>query len=150
VRGLARAPGSPWRAFVRRHMSWPIVAIIVVVAIATLLFALNRNGREAAPDIRGLSLLRQGGSDLSKPHQVEFFLHFASKEDGDRVAEKLRLQGFVISRSESSKGVHPWTVVATRSMVPEVTELVRLRSTLTELAAAEHGDYDGWGSPVVK
>jgi len=35
-------------------------------------------------------------------------------------------------------------------MVPEAKELVRLRSMLTLLSSSEKGNYDGWGTPVVK
>ena len=36
-----------------------------------------------------------------------------------------------------------------KTMVPNEAELERLRRLFNEIAAAQEGDYDGWGAEVV-
>ena len=78
-------------------MSWLIAAVVIVVV--AILLALRFAGREATPDVRVLSQLRQAGSDLNKPHPIEFFLYFSSEEGRNRAASQLRSLGFAVSVS---------------------------------------------------
>jgi Regulator of ribonuclease activity B len=125
-----------------------IVVIAVVVLGAAYLFF--RGGGEAAPDVGVLSQLRQAGSDLSKPHAIEFFMYFPNEASANSVASKLQSEGFSVKVSPSASGESEWLALATKSMVPAVAELVRLRGKLTAMSVAEKGTYDGWGTPVVK
>jgi hypothetical protein len=135
-------------------MSWLTVAMILAVVIAVVLFTrrdrAGGGGTGPGPDAWVLSKLRQAGSDLNKAHPIEFFLYFPSSEAADRVAAKLESQGFTVKSGVNPKSKDQWSVAATKSLVPELAEMVRLRSTLGELAATEHGSYDGWGTEVVK
>lgn len=124
-----------------------VTAVIVVLAAAFLFF---RSGGEATPDVAVLSQLRQAGSDLSKPHAIEFFMYFPSEAAAKSVASKLEGEGFNVKVSASASGKAEWLALATRSMVPAVADLVRLRAMLTAMSATEQGTYDGWGTPVVK
>jgi len=126
-----------------------VVVALTVVAVGAFLF-FRSVGSEAAPDVAVLSQLRQAGSDLSKPHDIEFFMYFPSEAAAETIASLLTSRGFLVEVKAAASGKPEWLALATRSMVPEAAELVRLRSVLTELSAAQKGNYDGWGTPIVK
>jgi len=123
------------------------VVAAIVVGAAILVY---RAGSEGKPDIMVLSQLRQAGSDLTKRHDIEFFVYVPTEAAANRVASSLAPQGFAAKVAPAAGGKPMWLVLATRSMIPDVGELVRLRNLLTQLAESEQGSYDGWGSPVVK
>jgi len=43
-----------------------------------------------------------------------------------------------------------WLCFATKRMVPDHEELVRLRKRFNSIASESQGEYDGWGTEVVK
>jgi hypothetical protein len=124
--------------------------LVLVCAIATLLFVWPRVARaQQGLDAQVIAQLRKAGSNLAKPHQIEFFLYVATREAAERLASKVRQLHFDVKVEPAAKG-SDWLVLATKSLVPAESELVRLRTTFGELAAAENGTYDGWGTEVVK
>ncbi|MEW5789018.1 MAG: ribonuclease E inhibitor RraB [Pseudomonadota bacterium] len=127
-----------------------IVIACVVAFVGGAVILLRIAGSNAAPDVAVLSLLRQAGSDLNKPHEIEFFLYLPNQAAAERVATKLVHQGFGTSVSAAASGKSGWLLLATRTMVPGVAELVRLRALLSAHASAEQGEYDGWSTPAVK
>lgn len=134
-------------------MSMSSTSIVITVVVALVVGAglfLNRASAQTDPDSLVLTQLRKAGSNLGKPHDIEFFLYFPSEAAAGRVASKLRADGFGVTVSPAAGGGSDWLALATRSMVPEAKELVRLRSMFTLLSSAEKGNYDGWGTPVVK
>ena len=124
------------------------VTIAVIVLAAGAFFWWN--GREATPDVAGLSKLRQAGSNLRSPHSMEFFLYFPSKEAAQRASLELTREGFVVEVKPSASSSGSWLTLAKKNMVPAVAELVQIRESLSKLAATEHGQYDGCGASVVK
>jgi hypothetical protein len=124
--------------------------VLLAVVAAAAFFFFRGTGSEAGPDTAVISQLRQAGSDLSKPHDIEFFMYFPSEAAAATVASALTSQGFRVEVKPSAGGKSEWLALATRSMVPEAAELVRLRAVLTEISSAQKGDYDGWGTPIVK
>src|SRR5262245_5883758 len=48
----------------------------------------------AEEDQQVLDQLREAGSDLSKPHAMEFYLHFPSEESANVVALRVKAEGF--------------------------------------------------------
>jgi len=103
-----------------------------------------------SPDAQGVAQLREVGSRRSQPHQVEFFLYFPSETAAQRVADRLTGMGLEAEVMPGTGGDLPWLTFATRSMLPEVGELERLREVFDDLCAGEAGRYDGWGTPVVE
>ena len=127
-----------------------IVVIVVLVAVLAVLLMRPTAVQTLDGDAAVIEQLRIAGSDLQKPHTVEFFLYFPSEAGAQHVAEKLDAMGFVPEVKVAAAGSNlPWLLFATRSMVPKLEELGRLRILLRELAAAEQGEYDGWGTPIV-
>lgn len=98
-----------------------------------------------------LGLLEVKGSDLSKPHEIDFFLYFPFG-GYTRLAAKLIAQaGF---RTEVTKfdnaGRHKWDLQATKTMIPKSWTLRRLRIVFSIIAAVGLGEYDGWQTDLVK
>lgn len=123
--------------------------IVLLGAVVLGVFLWPRVARaQQDPDAQVLVQLKKAGSDLSKPHPIEFFLYAPSKEAADRLASKVRVLHFDAKVEPAAQGSQ-WLVLATKSMVPTQADLVSIREQFTALATAEKGEYDGWGTPVV-
>jgi hypothetical protein len=133
------------------------LAIVIAAILATaLMYYLEYRKRVAASDTNTapsdaevIEQLRLAGSDLSKPHDVEFFLYFATEKDAQDIAAQLVQAGYetIVRKGD---GESQYLLKATRAMVPSESELVRIRYQFGSLAAASGGVYDGWGTPVVR
>lgn len=131
----------------------PSISVVIIAALALVVGAalfINRVGTETDPDVLVLTQLRNAGSNLGKPHDIEFFMYLPNEAAASRVATRLRVDGFGVAVSPAAGSGSDWLALATRSMVPEAKELARLRNLFTLLSSAEKGNYDGWGTPVVK
>ena len=93
--------------------------LVILGAVVLGLFAWPRIARaQQDPDARVLAQLRKAGSDLSKPHAIEFFLYVPTREAAERLASKLRTIKFETKVAASPQADH-WLVSATKSMVPD-------------------------------
>lgn len=128
---------------------WMIYAILLlIVAVAVFLFARRATSRKGS-DAHVLEQLTRAGSNLTRPHKIEFRFYFPSGELAERVNAALRADGFQVSTQEVAQG-NQYVVRATRSMVPLLSELQSLRAKFDEVATREGGIYDGWSAEVVK
>jgi regulator of RNase E activity RraB len=93
--------------------------------------------------------LRKTGSNLSKPHSVEFFLYFPTKAAAETAASSIRNAGFEVTVKRAAQG-DSWLCFATKVMVPELSDIQRIRQDFTALATSLNGEYDGWGTQIVK
>ena len=93
--------------------------------------------------------LKKAGSDLSKPHKIEFFLYFPSHSVAERAALRIREAGFQVEVRRAAKG-NDWLCFATKMIVPELSALQQIRRDFSSLAASLKGEYDGWGTPIEK
>ena len=93
--------------------------------------------------------LERAGSDLSKPHKIEFFLYFPSQSVAERAALRIREAGFQVEVRRAAKG-NDWLCLATKTMIPELSALEEIRRDFSSLAASLKGEYDGWGTPIEK
>jgi regulator of RNase E activity RraB len=112
-------------------------------------FSVFGSSENADPDESVLVQLEKVGSDLSKPHKIEFFLYFPSQSVAERAALRIREAGFQVEIRRAAKGNH-WLCLATKTMVPEVSALQQIRRDFSSLAASLKGEYDGWGTPIEK
>ena len=106
--------------------------------------------RKKSPDLDGevLVQLRKAGSDLSKPHLIEFFLYLPSQSFAEEVARKVRASAFSAKVEPAAKG-NDWLCLATKEMIPDLAALQKIRSDFDSLTRSMGGVYDGWGTPVV-
>ena len=108
----------------------------------------NQNIRKANPDVRVLDLLKKVGSDLSKVHEIEFFLYFPNSETAENVKVELVQKGFSVEISQAAKGQN-WLCLVSKRMVPDYNDLAKLRYDLIAIAEKNNGEYDGWGTLAI-
>jgi hypothetical protein len=126
-----------------------IVAALVVAGIIALLPFGKSAAANAPTDDDVIEQLRLAGSNLSKPHPIDFYIYVPSKEAAERVSGVLSNQGFRVKVQYSAIDSN-WLALASKSVVPTSAALAKLRQDLTALATHEHGQYDGWEAAVVK
>jgi hypothetical protein len=132
----------------------PVPTIIFCAGMLILaLFALrkqySRHERTPRdPEARVLSHLQRLGSDFSRPHPIEFFLYFPTRQGAESAGNQLRMRGFSVQVEKLPDG-SSWLCFAVKEMIPEYFELVNLRFELSELANSYDGEYDGWGTPII-
>jgi hypothetical protein len=111
---------------------------------------LNAPAMDAAPaDAAAVAQLREGGSDLNKPHSIDFFLIFPSESGALWAARRLETMGFQTMVRAPEAGLPQWQLVASRSMIPDPDDLAHLRDLFGDLAGSQGGQYDGWETAVV-
>ncbi len=93
--------------------------------------------------------LRKAGSDLPKPHKIEFFIYFPTQALAEQAASRIRYEGFQVEVEKAAKG-DAWLCFTTRTMVPELAALQKIRRDFDAIAGSLKGDYDGWGTEVEK
>ena len=128
---------------------WVIYAIILLVASVVVFLFMRRTTPGTAADAKITEQLAKAGSNLSRPHKIEFRFYFPSAQFAERVSATLKADGFQVATQEVVRG-HQYLVRATRTMVPLLPELQSLRSRFDELATREGGIYDGWSAEAVK
>jgi len=101
-------------------------------------------------DARLIDQLRKRGSDPFKPHDLDFFLAFPTREAADEVAAQMTTEGFktdVIDTPES--GDLRYSLHAQKSLHLTVPDMQELSRRLTDMATAKSGRYDGWSAKQV-
>ena len=102
-------------------------------------------------DLQTISVLRQAGSNMSKPHKLEH--HFVSKSK--RSLEVLRNRA-IASKHEVSEILSTGTLLKTYffdiiiDTVPTIENVTPATTAMQRLAAEHSCSYDGWGCEVVK
>ena len=94
--------------------------------------------------------LRAAGSDLSKTHDVDFFFYFPGKAQADAAAAELSASEYKLVAVESAPKSTLWQIHAKRSMAVRLEAMNATTRALEALASRHGGDYDGWGTAVVK
>ena len=125
------------------------VAIINLLVIMGLFSSLFGCTRKPDPDEAVIVQLRKAGSDLSKPHTIDFYLYFPSQSAAEQAAARIRQTGFVAKVKRAAKG-DDWLCLGTKKVVPELSAMQGITSDLNALAKSLHGDYDGWEAKVEK
>ena len=101
-------------------------------------------------DARLIDQLRKRGSDPFKPHDVDFFFAFPSREAADGLAAQLSSEGFktdVVDTPEN--GELRYSLHAQKSLQLTVPDMQDLSRRLTDAALAKEGRYDGWSAKQV-
>lgn len=101
-------------------------------------------------DAQVIESLRAAGSNMSKPHDIEFFLVFGDRSQASDAAAEMELLGYQIFAIDASPDRMQWQVHATRQMVPALEPMRATTRALEALAQKHGGDYDGWGTALVQ
>ena len=132
-------------------MPLSLLVVLGLLGIYLLLRGQSRARTAASgvdPDATTLAELARAGSDLERSHEMEFFLYLPDRGSADAAAVQLAAEGFGVEVKAAEEG-GDWLCLATRSMVPTLDELQRLRRHLAAVAESREGAYDGWGATVV-
>jgi hypothetical protein len=89
------------------------------------------------------------GSDISKPHNFDFYLYVPSEVAARQAADKVRESEFAAEVLPGASGGN-WLCRATITIVPEVAPLDEIGNFLEQVATALDGEFDGWESDVIK
>jgi regulator of RNase E activity RraB len=131
----------------------PLSALIVLGLLGVYLMLRGRARQHATAgipadgDAETLEQLARAGSDLSRPHKIEFFLFLPTQEAAEAVAGELQQEGFSVAVSPGEASTD-WLCLATREMLPELAALRSWRGRLAAMAESRQGAYDGWGTEV--
>lgn len=104
---------------------------------------------EADTDQQVLNQLQEAGSDLSKPHPLEFYLYFPAEESAHQAAEMIADDGFSVEVKRAAQG-SAWMCYVTKRMAPKRSEIAAIGKRFRSLAQEFGGEYDGWETEVVK
>ena len=100
-------------------------------------------------DLKVLLSLRKNGSNLDQEHKIEFVINFSTSEVAEDVAVEIRKNGFEVKVVETSPN-EKLECLATKEMIPTYTEILAVRHYFEALALRYKGQYDGWGTEIVK
>ena len=127
----------------------PIAVLGLIVVVGGIVYAnvTSRLSKMEGPDKAVVDQSIKLGDDLSKPREVEFFLYFPTEESTYEASVKVRDLGFNVTVELSGYDAR-WLCFATKRMVLDLEELVRIREQFEALAVALDGEYDGWGTGV--
>lgn len=128
-----------------------VIALIVIALLLGVAFCSFGQQATAPPvnDDAVIDQLRLAGSDLSKPHPIDFYLYAPTQESAERIARVLSHKGFKVKVEQTATDTE-WLTLATKEVIPTSAALADIRRDLTALALSEHGDYDGWEAPVIR
>jgi regulator of RNase E activity RraB len=101
-------------------------------------------------DARVIDNLRQAGADLSRTHDIDFFLMFTRESSAYSAAAEIEKLGYNVIAIEALPGREQWQVHAKRMMVPKLDAMTAITRGLEALAQFHGGYYDGWGTVAVK
>jgi hypothetical protein len=125
-----------------------LASLLVVPLIGGIL---SRWQKKEEPDLdqQVLDQLKQAGSDLSKPHDIDFFLYFPTEASANEAAKdvKVEVDDVKVQLGADKKN---WLCFATKRMIANHDKLVGLRRRFNQIAHQGQGEYDGWGTEVVK
>jgi hypothetical protein len=122
---------------------------VLITILIMGLFGLFGCSKKPDLDESVLIQLKKAGSNLSKPHHIEFFLYFPTQEIAEQAAPKIRASGFAVEVKQAAQGTD-WLCFATKTMVPDLSALQKIRQDFNALTIPLNGVYDGWGTPVEK
>jgi regulator of RNase E activity RraB len=108
---------------------------------------MNPMGQDLPNDANGDVLRRMlaDGADLSKPHDIDFFIAAPNEQAGSAIASAAEQQGFSVDLDKDEEAAD-WTVCCSRSMVPDHAAITQTEQQLDALARPLGGWIDGWGA----
>jgi len=92
-----------------------------------------------------LRRLRDCGSNLSKPMEIDFFVAAPSRESGERISAEVTALGFQVSLEQDEES-DAWTCYCSKTLVPEHALVSKIEAELGEIARPYGGFVDGFGS----
>ncbi len=101
------------------------------------------NLQTPGPDSAVIRLMVKYRSDVTKLRTIWFYLYFPTKENALIAKSALAASGFSVD-IERSAADSQWLCLASKEMIADDKELIKLRRYFTKLAGNLNGNYDGW------
>jgi len=102
---------------------------------------------EVAHDQKTIDQLRAAGSDVTKPHEIDFYLYFPTEAEAGEAAATLTGRGYRATVRPGADNKN-WLCLASKTMPPTIQNLTEAHGVLKGLAVKYKGDYDGWETAV--
>ncbi len=125
-------------------------AILLILFLLCALTGAKAQQAALEQDARVIELLRQNGSDLTKPHRIDFFFVLPTRPSAESLAKEVQSLGFSVIGIKRLRDSLLWELQAQRLSVPELASMRLTTVQLTALAAQFGGEYEGWGAPIAK
>ena len=125
------------------------VFIIYIATTIALLGGLFGCTKRLDPDEAVIVQLRKAGSDLSRPHAIDFYLYFPNKSAAEEAAARMRDTGYQTEVKRAAKGDN-WLCLGKKKVIPKLPTIQGITRDLDALAKSYGGDYDGWEAEVVR
>jgi len=125
-----------------------LIVVLILVVVGAGIFRYRDAEAQTTRDGQTIAQLKKAGSDVTKPHAIDFFFYFPTQEAADRIAVRLSEFGLTTKVDHAAKGPK-WVIQGQKTMVPDELELLKLRKEFDALVATDRGEYDGWGTEIV-
>ena len=105
----------------------------------------------SGPDLRTeiLAQLRRTGSDISKPHTIEFYLYFPTEMPARQAGKELSEHEYQVQVRPAATGA-VWLCLASATLIPETAPLGEMGHLIDQLVSELGGEFDGWEAEVIK
>ena len=125
-----------------------------LVVILVALLALSGCGAAESSqvdegDAQVVQSLKDNGSDLSKPHPIDFYFYFRDRMSAEKLRDELTGPGWKLDVHQTPDS-SDWTVIASTVMVPDLQAISELTVKFNALSSELGGEYDGWEAAVTK
>lgn len=117
--------------------------------IAKILAASYKDSDASEEDKNILKQMREAGSKIEKPHDLEFFFKMPSEQSAKQLADKIRSTGFQIDIKSPDNG-NVWLCKIATKMVPNAGQISALGNHFSGIARDFKGEYNGWETSLVK
>lgn len=92
-----------------------------------------------------LRQIRKGGSDMSRPMEMDFHVAVPSERAGRLVAARCEAEGFTVELTRDSNGPN-WTCTCTKSIVPTYATVSAIEAQMNAFSRDVGGYADGFGT----
>lgn len=132
-------------------MQWLLLALVVLAGVAVIFrfYTTMKKGKEVHGgdwDTKLITELRKRGQDPFQPHDVNFFFALPDEPACTAINKQLESEGFQVDVKAVPGEEFPFSLSATRNMRIHAPDMKALSRRFVELAKANRGRYDGWGS----
>ena len=125
--------------------TFDIVGFIIAIVVAVLgsLYAFKKQKRRSL-DGYLVKKLEDSGIDVLTEQPIEFWFYSNEEVSINSIQGELLDKGFevVVNETESDPD---FVIHAYKRLVPDISELQKLRAEFNKLSRKHGGKYDGWG-----
>ncbi len=133
-------------------MQWVLLVLVVFAGGAVIyrFYSTMKKGREVHGqdwDTKLIAELRKRGQDPFQPHDVNFFFALPTSDASAAINSQLEGEGFRVDvKAVPENKEFPFSLHATKNMRVHAPEMKALSKHFNDLAKANQGRYDGWGT----